>query len=74
MGGVGQIFTPPLVRRPLGPLGLSGPMTSTSLTHAYLLQTVLLEGITLLLLPICSLHPPYPLLPTLSYMQSVILQ
>ena len=27
MRGMGLIFNPVLVRRPLGPLGLSGPMT-----------------------------------------------
>ena len=30
MGGMGLLFTPVLVRRLLGPTGLSGPMTSTS--------------------------------------------
>ena len=34
MGGMGLIFTPVLVRRLLGPLGLSRPMTSISWTHS----------------------------------------
>ena len=42
MGGMGLTFTPALVRRLLGHLGLSGPITSTSSTD--MLQTVLLEG------------------------------
>ena len=33
MGGMGLIFTPVLVRRLLGPPGLSRPMTGTSWTH-----------------------------------------
>ena len=33
MGGMGLIFMPVLVRCLLGPLGLSGPMTSNSWTH-----------------------------------------
>ena len=32
MGGMGLIFTPVLVRRLIGPPGLSRPMTSTSWT------------------------------------------
>ena len=39
MGGMGLIFTPVLVRRLLGPLGLSGSMTSTSWTHSYSKQS-----------------------------------
>ena len=35
MGGMGMIFTPVLVRRLLGPLDLSGPMTSSSWTCRY---------------------------------------
>ena len=35
MGGKGLIFTPVLVRRLIGPPGLSRPMTSTSWTHSY---------------------------------------
>ena len=35
MGGMGLIFTPVLVRRLLGPLGLSGSMISTLWTHSY---------------------------------------
>ena len=54
MGGMGLIFTPVLVRHLLGPLGLSGPMTSTFRTHRYP-QTVLLEGTTHLRLPTRSL-------------------
>ena len=38
-----------------GTLGLSGPMTSSSWTHSYILQTVLLEDVTHLRLPT---HPP----------------
>ena len=48
---MGLIFTPVLVRHLLGPLGLSGSMTSISWTYTYLLQTVLLKGITCLWLP-----------------------
>ena len=35
MAGMGVIFTPLLVRHLLGPLGLSGSMTSTSWIHSY---------------------------------------
>ena len=35
MGGMGLIFTPVLVRRLLGPPGLSRPMTSSSSTRSY---------------------------------------
>ena len=34
MGGMDLVFTPMLVRRILGPLGLSGSMTSTSWTYS----------------------------------------
>ena len=34
-GDMGLIFTPVLVRRLIGPLGLSRPITSTSWTHGY---------------------------------------
>ena len=37
--GMGLIFTPVLVRCLLGPLGLSGPMTSTSWAHRYSKQS-----------------------------------
>ena len=71
MGGMGLIFTPVLVRHLLGPLGLSGPMTSTSRIH-----TDTLNGpITRYNLPLDShsLHPLYyP--PLHSCMQFVILQ
>ena len=41
MGGMGLIFTPVhvLVRRLLGPQGLSRPMTSSSWTHSYSKQS-----------------------------------
>ena len=39
MHGPDTLFTPVLVRRPSGPLGLSGPMTSTSWTHSYSKQS-----------------------------------
>ena len=58
MGGVGLIFTPVLVTYVLGPLGLSGPMTRTSWTHGYVLQTVILKGRTS-----CG-YPPTPIPPT----------
>ena len=51
MGGMGLIFTPVLVRRLIDPPGLSRPMTSTSWTHSYVLQTVKLDGVTRLWLP-----------------------
>ena len=35
MGGMDLIFTPVLVRRLIGPPGLSGPVTGTSWTHSY---------------------------------------
>ena len=35
MGGIGLIFTPMLVRRLMGPPGLSRPMTSTFWTHSF---------------------------------------
>ena len=35
MVGMALIFTPVLVRRLLGPPGLSRPMTSSSWTHSY---------------------------------------
>ena len=35
IGGMGLIFNPALVRRLLGPPGLSGPITSTSWTHRH---------------------------------------
>ena len=35
MGGIDLIFTPVLVRRLIGPPGLSRPMTSTSWAHSY---------------------------------------
>ena len=38
MGGVGVISTSVLVRRLLGSLDLSGPMTSISWTHNYYKQ------------------------------------
>ena len=39
MGGMGLIFTPVLVKRLIGPPGLSRPMTSTSWTHSYSKQS-----------------------------------
>ena len=39
MGGMGLIFTPVLVRRLIGPPGLSRPMTSGSWTHSYSKQS-----------------------------------
>ena len=39
MGGMGLIFTPVLVRHLLGPTGLSWPMTSSSWTHNYSIQS-----------------------------------
>ena len=41
MGGMGLIFTPVLVRRLLGPLSLSGAMTSTYWIHSYSKQSYL---------------------------------
>ena len=35
MGGMGLIFTPVLVRRLIGPPGLSRPMTNGSWAHGY---------------------------------------
>ena len=58
MEDTGLILTPMLVRCLLGPLGLSGPMTSTS----GLIN--LLEGIACLWLPTHPQHPPHPLPPT----------
>ena len=59
MEGMGLIFTLVLVTRLLGPLGLSGLMTSNSWTQ--ILQTVLLESVTHLWLPT---HPTIHLPPT----------
>ena len=39
MGGMGLILTSALVRRLLGPLGLSGPIANTSWTHNYSKQS-----------------------------------
>ena len=60
MGGMCLIFTPALLRRLLGPLCLSVPLTSISWTHRYLYN------------PSLAAHPPPP--PTPLYMQSMILQ
>ena len=54
MGGMGLIFTPVLVRHPLGPPGLYGPMTSSSRTHSYSKQSHWKEWPTL------ASHPPPP--------------
>ena len=39
MGGMGLIFTTVLVRHRIGPLGLSGPITTNSWTHRYSKQS-----------------------------------
>ena len=39
MGGMDLILPPALVRHFVGPLGLCGPMTSTSWTHSYSKQS-----------------------------------
>ena len=49
MGGMGLIFIPVLVRRLLGPLGLSGPMISTLNNHIGRYN------------PPPAAHPPHPL-------------
>ena len=58
MEGMGLIFTPLLVRRLIGPPVLSRPMTSTSWTHSYVLQTVSIGWYN----PSPASHPPHPLI------------
>ena len=71
MGGMDLIFIPVLVRRLLGPLGLSGPMTSTFWTHRFSKRSLLLEGITCLQLPTCPHHPRHPLPSTHSLIRAI---
>ena len=74
MGGVGLIFIPVLVRHILRPSSLVWAYNQHFL-DSWLLQTVLLEGLTCLQLPTRPLHPPHPTpSPTPLYVQSVILQ
>ena len=60
MGGMGLIFTPVLVRRLLGPPGLSRPMTNSSWPHTTPNSPVTLKGVTRLRLPthplICAIR------------------
>ena len=73
MGGIGMILTPVLVRHLLGPLGLSGPMTSTSWTYIATPNDPLGKYN---LPPAAHLQPrTHPLLPTHTlYMQSMMLK
>ena len=54
MGGMGQILTPVLVIRLLGPLGLSIPMTSSFWTHSYTKSPIGRYN------PPPASHPPHP--------------
>ena len=63
MGSMGLTFTPVLVRHLLGPIGLSGPITSTYWTRSYSKHSGYPPA-----------PPPTPLPSHPLYMGSVILQ
>ena len=71
MGGMGLIFTPVIVRCLLGPLSLSGPMTSISWTNSYAKNPIRRYNLP----PAAHLPPqPHPShSPTPLYTQSMIL-
>ena len=65
---MGLIFTPALVRCLLGPLSLSGPMTSTSWNHSYIATSYSHTG---RYNPPLAAHPLHPLPPTHSLIHVV---
>ena len=71
MGGMGLIFTPALVRCLLRPSSLVWANDQYFL-DSWLLQTVLMEGLTRLRLPTRPLHPPHPLICAIRYITVVV--